>query len=575
MTKSISIKYLVSSIKLMLFLLSLNTYCLILTTAYAVTDPLAVPNNRFGIHLIQATPDESSPAAQLVNSSGGDWGYVTILIERKDKKPDKWQSFFDDLRRRHLIPIVRIATEPDAGSWKLPDPGEEQSWADFLNSLNWPVKNRYVVVYNEPNHGAEWGGVADPRSYARVLSKTIIALKARSADFFVLNAGLDQSAPHHPPSYFDQLSFMLEMERSVPGIFNLLDGWVSHSYPNPGFVSSPDGVGRGTVRGWYWELQTLRALGVTKNLAVFIAETGWKHSEGLLFDPSLPTPETVAINFQQAFQNAWSSPQIVAITPFLLSYQESPFDHFSWQRLKSKEFYPHYLAVQSLDKIAGAPVQINSAELTRGEIFSSVVAGEQYLIPMTFRNTGQSIWNESTELRIKNIELSIEEAVGIFEGQQIEPGQEYTFYLPFSTKLSAENSRTTVQLYQDNREFDSSRLVYQSTVKSPVVLKIKGGLNWKQDFQGQYLLTVKSIAGTTTQLIQLDTEGNSAEIEARYLLPDYQFEFTLSRPFYHPKNVRTKVFSGPNTLEFPHLQPNLLELILRPKDLWQALPFSK
>src|SRR3989344_7005670 len=134
---------------------SLYTLYFILYTpaALAIVDPLAVPNNRFGIHLIQATHDESSPAAQLVNSSGGDWGYITVLIEGKDKSKDKWQAFFDDLRRRHLIPLVRLATIPDsAGFWKRPDEGEAQVWADFLDSLNWPTKNRYVIVYNEPNH---------------------------------------------------------------------------------------------------------------------------------------------------------------------------------------------------------------------------------------------------------------------------------------------------------------------------------------------------------------------------------------------------------------------------------------
>ncbi len=42
--------------------------------AYAIVDPLASPNNKFGIHIISATPDELIPAQALVNSSGGAWG---------------------------------------------------------------------------------------------------------------------------------------------------------------------------------------------------------------------------------------------------------------------------------------------------------------------------------------------------------------------------------------------------------------------------------------------------------------------------------------------------------------------
>lgn len=242
----------------------------------AITDPLSTPNNRFGVHLIQATPDESSPAASLVNSNGGDWGYVTILIEQKDKNKDKWQAFFDDLRRRRLIPLVRLATEPEGDKWKRPSMDDLSSWADFLNSLNWPTKNRYIIVYNEPNHGAEWGGVTDSRSYAQILNKAIDEFKKRSDDFFMLNAGFDASTPHEPPNYYDEISYLQEMNEEVPGIFNKLDGWVSHSYPNPGFVGHPNGVGRTSVRGWIWEQQILGSLGLSKILPIFITESGWR-----------------------------------------------------------------------------------------------------------------------------------------------------------------------------------------------------------------------------------------------------------------------------------------------------------
>ena len=54
------------------------------STTFAIVDPLSVPNNKFGIHIISGTPDESSPSSSLVNSTGGDWGYITFLIESKD-----------------------------------------------------------------------------------------------------------------------------------------------------------------------------------------------------------------------------------------------------------------------------------------------------------------------------------------------------------------------------------------------------------------------------------------------------------------------------------------------------------
>src|SRR3989344_3272047 len=183
--------------KKLLFFLSLYTlYFILPTPVHAIVDPLSVPNNKFGIHIIQATPDESSPAASLVNSTGGDWGYITVIIEDRDRNVGKWQEFFNDLRRRHLIPLVRIATHPEGNSWKKPTEGEENEWADFLNNLNWPVKNRYVIIFNEPNHAAEWGNSVDPKRYSETLDRFITALKNKNRDFFVLNGGLDASAPH-------------------------------------------------------------------------------------------------------------------------------------------------------------------------------------------------------------------------------------------------------------------------------------------------------------------------------------------------------------------------------------------
>ena len=170
--KSVLKYWLMKFLLLSLFMLFLTLTCN-LTPAFATLDPLAVPNNKFGIHIIQATPDESSPAASLVNSTGGDWGYITVLIESKDRNHEKWQEFFNDLRRRHLIPIIRIATKSVNGYWERPYEKEYEAWADFLDKLNWPVKNRYVTIYNEPNHGYEWGNSVDPKNYAEVLDKII------------------------------------------------------------------------------------------------------------------------------------------------------------------------------------------------------------------------------------------------------------------------------------------------------------------------------------------------------------------------------------------------------------------
>lgn len=548
---------------------------------HAVVDPLSVLNNKFGIHLIQATPDESSPAALLVNNNG-DWGYVTVLVESKDRNQNKWQEFFNDLRRKHLIPIVRLATQPEGDFWKRPYEGEEQAWADFLDNLNWPVKNRYIIIYNEPNHAAEWGNSVDARSYAKVLDKTITALKTKNRDFFVLNAGLDASTPSQPPRYEDETKFMQMMNDEVPGIFDKLDGWVSHSYPNPGFVGSPYSRGRGTVGTWVWELQKLEEFGITKNLPVFITETGWKHAEGLKNDLYLPGADTVGNYYKSAFEGIWNNSQIVAVTPFLLSYQEEPFDHFSFKKVNSPEFYPQYQILLEMPKTSGKPVQENKAQLIKGEIFSSVVAGEVYDVFLTFKNTGQSIWSDmklmpilgGAELGIKEIEMS--------KGRNIEPGKEYTYMLKIKAPLSGVY-KTSLNLFINGKQFDTGPVEFITQVKPPVVLQVKSTLKWKKNFAGAYLLSTSGPSGDVIKIVTLDEKGVSGPMEARYLLPDYPFDFTLEKrseesgqmiSMYKPETIRQTLSSGINIIDFGELEPIILGNILHLRTLWKLLPFS-
>src|SRR5688572_16737141 len=113
------------------------------TPVDAIVNPLEQPNNKIGIHIL--FHDELEEAAKLVNANGGDWGYVTIPIQSGDKDILKWQKFMDECRRLHLIPLVRLATEGDYYNtkvWRKPDEEDILDFANFLNSLYWPTKNR-------------------------------------------------------------------------------------------------------------------------------------------------------------------------------------------------------------------------------------------------------------------------------------------------------------------------------------------------------------------------------------------------------------------------------------------------
>ncbi|MBI3486197.1 cellulase family glycosylhydrolase [Candidatus Daviesbacteria bacterium] len=577
---------------LIFYILNCTLY---IPSALAIYDPLSVPNNKFGIHIISATPEEIDPASNLVNSSGGDWGYVTVLIEAQNRDESKWRKVFDDFREKHLIPLVRIASEPDGNNWKRPYDKEEIAWADFLDNLNWPTKNRYVIIYNEPNQAHEWGGQIDPADYAKTLDKTITALKAKNPDFFVINAGFDASAPNKPPNFEEEANFLQQMNDSVPGIFEKLDGFSSHSYPNPSFAGLPTDTGKGTVRTWAWEQEILKGLGVKKQLPIFITETGWKHAEGVDYDKSLPDSDAISSYFQEAFKNAWNDKQIVAVTPFVLSYQEAPFDHFSFKKITGEkqvekivslgsqvlgvsypEYYPQFDSIKNLSKQTGDPIQINKAQLIKGEIYPSIVAEENYTISFTFKNIGESIWNDGSLVKLIVLkgkqELSINNQE-VPKNFKVKPGEEYTFHLNIKAPADGKYD-VSLNLFSGENQFENEPIEFSTQVKSPVILQIKASLKWKNNPAGNYLLTIAGLTKDLIKTITLNSTGNSEKQEVKYIPPDLSYDFTLEKPFYKPKTIHQTVTSGENTLDFGELQPDISSAMLHPQELWKLLPWS-
>jgi len=354
----------------------------------AIYNPLSVPNNRYGIHIVDTNDLTDLPA--LLNTSGGDWGYVTMVLSDNERDGGRWQTLFNEFRRMHLVPIIRLATHVEGGVWVRPTKDRLYELVTLLNSLNWPTENRYVILYNEPNHAKEWGGTLDPEDYADTFVLLAKALKAANEDFFVLPAGLDASSASDGNA-MDEAAYLEQMIAARPEILTLMDGWTSHSYPNPGFSGSPYARGRGTLGTFDWELGFLRARGLTRDLPVFITETGWEHSEGKSFIGGLLTSDQVAGNIQIAASGIWTDPRIAAITPFLYNYQDTPFDHFSWRRLGSADMYPMYDAYRNLPKTKGQPKQRESYILKNDLLPKKLVAGSTYTLRADMQNTGQGI----------------------------------------------------------------------------------------------------------------------------------------------------------------------------------------
>ncbi len=309
-----------------------------------ITDPTAVLNNKVGLY-IYSVKEYADLASQLVNSNGGDWGYALVPYAVYDHDFGKWDQFFRKLDQNHLIPIIQL--------WDLRDSMETAEAAKFLDSLPWPITNHYISVYNEVNDARFWNDQIDPKGYAHVLDDTINVFKAQNPQFFMINGAFNASA-RTGGNFMDEEEFLVQMDKEKPGIFKKLDGWASHSYPQPNFSGQVLAAGRDSIKAYSWELNLLKThFGIT-SLPVFITETGWAHLEGETLDYKYYPSNQTALFICQAFEEVWlKDDRVVAVTPFTIRYNH-PEDHFNWIDKNGKP-YAQFWEIQKISKVAGEP----------------------------------------------------------------------------------------------------------------------------------------------------------------------------------------------------------------------------
>ncbi len=342
--------------KVIFILLFIIFNFLFINRTKASYDPLSVPNNKVGVHIL--FPAEIEDASRLVNSNDGDWGYVTIPIQAGDRDIKKWQEFMDKCKKLHINPLIRLATQGDyfnKASWQKPTEEDIVDFSNFLNSLEWPTKNRYVIVYNEVNRSDEWAGEANPSEYAEILSYAVTVFKSKNQDFFIISGGMDNASITSNGTY-NQFDFFRLMNQAVPGIFNQIDGYSSHSYPNPAFSSPPDANTPRSISSFKYELDEISRFS-NKNLPVFITETGWSQEE--------ISKVVVGNYFKEAFENVWNDSRIVAVTPFILTAGPGSFEKFSLTNGGSEK-NEVYKAIESISKTNGSP-KINPIKKVLGE----------------------------------------------------------------------------------------------------------------------------------------------------------------------------------------------------------------
>lgn len=537
----------------------ITIFVVVMTLLLFPSHTSAQANNKFGIHLAVTSDEDIQKAADLVNSNGGSYGYITLVIQENNRDVSYWQGIFEKLREKKLIPIIRIATKAEGEHWRIPQIDDVDGWVNFLSTLNWIVKDRYIILFNEPNHAAEWGGATDPVAYGKVAAEFAFKLKQKSEDFRIMLAGFDLAAPQAPPNYYDAYQYLSESSRSFCNTLSqkqqkcsdYIDYISSHSYPNPGFRGSPFDTARNSVRGYTYEINWYFEF-FGREYPVMITETGWDaHKLG---------QPTVASYYTTTFRDLWlTDSRVKAVTPFVLNYQGEPFLQFSFLSRDVAEPYPQYAALQSMPKVAGTPEITDSAKLTI-QIPETLVEESVYQFPVTLTNVGQQIWTPDDYL------FSLIQSSGhpldlqLYSSQipELKPFQTWKGNIALYTGKSDE-SDGSVSLAWGRRSAlvvttppHPIHIFKQPSLSIQASLYVKG-LSTAHDFQFElYDENEKLVYVQKDMRIVL---GGGYIDGIKNIVPGKRYRAVLLKPYYLPRQHIMTITTGINKIAFEKMLP--------------------
>lgn len=268
-----------------------------------------------GFHLLEPHEIDLAVKMKLIEEKPL---YLTVPMSIYDRRIDVWNEFFQTAKQNNVVPIVRWITRFDNGVWVVPTRKDIVEAVNFLRQVKWSGE-RIIVLFNEPNHAVEWGGSLDPAGYARMALFAASWLKTENVGYIVLPAGLDGDAPSNLTT-MDSFAFIAKMQQAKPELFEVIDAWTSHSYPNPAFSASVHAKGKNSVRGFEDELVWIKQL-TGKSFDVYITETGWKYNT--------VTARRLPSYYRELVNKVWSDSRVKAVTVFVLKSVGGPFAEFS------------------------------------------------------------------------------------------------------------------------------------------------------------------------------------------------------------------------------------------------------
>lgn len=299
-----------------------------LFTLFSVRPAHATQGSTLGIHILN--PSEAQNAKTLLTSADQNkdiWHYVTVPLTLNDlQKKSDWQNFFEYAHQQKLIPIVRLTTRFSDGAWQVPTKKNIVDLITFLSDLQWPSDERYIIAFNEVNHATEWGNSLNPSEYADVLRFTSNWAKSEDKNYLILPAAMDLSSVNSHSS-MEAFTYLQQMQQADPQIFDYVDFWNSHSYPNPGFSGKATQKGQQSISGFVTELNYLKDK-TGHDFQTFITETGWIENAA--------TTKNLDDYYQYAAEHVWSDPHVIAVTPFILQGDPGPYSGFTFINKKGQ-----------------------------------------------------------------------------------------------------------------------------------------------------------------------------------------------------------------------------------------------
>ncbi|HBP51314.1 MAG: hypothetical protein US68_C0006G0049 [Candidatus Shapirobacteria bacterium GW2011_GWE1_38_10] len=450
-------------------------FCLLAIFFLNINPILASERNIFGLHLTQTSDLDS--AKDIINSNSGDWGYVTVVIRTDQLDVNTWQEFFDNCRKYHIIPIIRLATIMQNNYWVTPSESDIDNLANLLNSLNWPTIPKYIIPFNEINHAKEWGGEINIKEFTDIFIYTSQKFKSLDSDFYILSSALDLAASETSTTKSAKNIYQ-EIYSYNPKYFDSFDALASHSYPNHGYIGTPDDTGQHSIRGYQWELDFIRKLGINNSYPVFITETGWPHREGVSKNNQYYSVKTTVDFYAKALTVWQQDEKVIAVTPFIYNYSQDPFDHFSWLD-PQEQLYPEYQSIIDLPKNQNHPKQITKFAVQKINLPFLIFSQNQQSGSLELKNIGQSIWGESNFCLEAHSSSNIKATPICTNNSLVYPGR--ITKIPFQFQIDTYLEKSYLG-WKDTPQYEIDSLSSTSTIYHPKDNFWQRFKNWFKEF---------------------------------------------------------------------------------------------